>query len=79
MNSSETLSGVVIFQRTNAGSKSEALLPYLYRGKDEPLLPVYLKDDNPFENSGLTAYDGQSVTIVGAIERGKFVITEISK
>jgi len=72
------MTGVVIFLLSNEGSKSESHMPYLYRSKTEPLMPLLLKNDNPFENNGLTMYDGLKVDIVGEIgASGTCVVDEI--
>ena len=73
-----TYSGTIIFLKTNEGTKSECLAPYLYRGKDEPPLSVMIKDDNPFENNALQSYDGQRVELSGIqTETTGFIADEI--
>ena len=72
------LSGVVVFLLANARTKSEARLPYLYQSKSVPLVPLMLKEDNPFENKGLSEYDGAKVEIEGSIATsGTFIIDNI--
>ena len=74
----ESMQGVVIFSRSNEGSKSECSLPHLYRGKDEPLVTLYKEDDNPFENGSLLVYDGQRVEVSGnSGSDNDFIVTSI--
>jgi len=76
----ERLSGVVVYLTENAGSKSEALLPHLYSGRERPLVVLMRRDDNPFENNGLAPYDGKSVTVVGERnQNGVFVVDEVTE
>lgn len=63
----QKLVGTVVFLKTNEGSKSEAIVPFLYQGKDSSPQRIMLREDNPFENNGLTAYDGKTVELAGAI------------
>lgn len=74
------LSGVVVFLLANAGTKSEAHLPYLYQSKSVPLVSLMLKEDNPFENKRLSEYDGSKVEIDGCIATsGTFIIDNIRR
>lgn len=76
---SEKVRGVVIYKKTNAGTKSESVAPFLYRGRDAAMLRLLLKDDNPFENSGLDAYDGLSVELTGKMSpSGTFIVEAIA-
>jgi len=59
----DRFSGVVVFLRSDIGSKSESMKPYLYQGRDIPLLPIRMKNDNPFENSSLVKFDGRRVIV----------------
>lgn len=70
--------GTVVFLKANEGSKSEGLLPRLYEGKDKPLLSLFLRNDNPFENKGLHPYDGVRVEVTGIIgSNGDLTVHEI--
>ena len=72
------LKGTVIFLKENAGSKSEAMVPFLYQGRDVPLQKLILETDNPFENTGLLPHDGKSVDVWGKVApSGTFVIDEV--
>ena len=73
------LRGVVIFLKTNVGSKSETLVPFLYQGRDMPPQKILLKNDNPFENNGFALYDGKSVELSGSTAlSGTFIVDEIT-
>ena len=73
------LKGVVVFLRVNEGSKSESVAPFLYQGKDARPVPLFLRGDNPFENGGLSAYDGMCVEVAGATGRGDvFEVEDVS-
>lgn len=74
----QTLKGVVVFLRENEGSKSEAILPFLYQGKGASLVRLFLKGDNPFENKGFTDCDGKTVELTGAFARSTtFEVTDV--
>lgn len=74
-----TRRGTVIFLESHQGSKSEAVLPYLYESSDS-CVRIMLKGDNPFENAGLRPYDGRLVEIRGVKGRGKiFIVQEIAE
>lgn len=73
------LQGIVVFLKTNEGSKSEALVPFLYRGKEVPPQKILLKNDNPFENNGFASYDGKTVELSGSTAlSGTFIADEIT-
>lgn len=79
MNESQKLSGTVVFVKTNIGSKSEATVPYLKIGAETPLLKILLRNDNPFENKGMVAYDGKLVELTGELApSGTFIVDEIA-
>lgn len=74
-----TKQGTIIFLRSREGSKSECDLPYLYCGRSEPLVLLYMENDNPFVNKGLTPYDGLRVTITGHVGRNDyFIVTQVN-
>lgn len=74
----EQLTGVVVWWRENKGSKSEAMLPHLYGGRDGESVALALRNDNPFENNGLAPYDGCRVAVWGARDaHGTFVVDKI--
>lgn len=56
--------GMVIFLKTAAGTKSEALQPYLYLGMGE-MLRVFKEGDNPYENESLRPFDRMNVSVFG--------------
>ncbi len=75
----EAKQGIVIFLKAHAGSKSECDLPYLYSGRDAPLVSLYMENDNPFENTGLSQYDGVRVEVSGTAGRNNdFIVTQIN-
>lgn len=65
--------GTIVFLSSDVGSKSETKRPYLYQNR-EGCIPVLKEDDNPFENSGLDAYDGKLVEVTGLYGRGDYFI-----
>ena len=67
-NAPVTLHGIVVFLRTNIGSKSEAKEPFLYINRDEKIR-LMKTNDNPFENHGLDEYDGKLVEVCGKLIR----------
>lgn len=72
------LHGTIVFLKENEGSKSEAVVPYLYQNRDMALRKVMLKDDNPFENNGFAPYDGKSVEVSGEVAlSGTFIVDEV--
>ena len=78
-NEKTKLRGTIVFLNANEGSKSEAIKPFLYLGRDVPLQKVMLRNDNPFENGGLIAYDGKHVEVFGEATRsGTFLVDEVT-
>lgn len=77
-NAKVKLRGTIVFLKANEGSKSEAEIPFLYQDRNTPLQKVMLRDDNPFENKGFSAYDGKPVEVSGEIAlSGTFVVDEV--
>lgn len=74
----ETLTGTVIFQKSNEGSKSESVQPFLYVNQND-VIHVFMQKSNPFENKVLQAYDGKMITVRGYYNNQSFVIVEISE
>lgn len=56
--------GTVVFLLSNAGTKSEERIPFLYVNRNL-MYQLYLKGDNPFENKGFLPYDGKRVRVSG--------------
>ena len=78
-NQSQTLEGVVVFLPAHEGSKSEGVYPFLYQGREKPVIKLVLKGDNPFENKGLLGYDGKNVKVIGVFSRtGTFVVESVA-
>lgn len=71
--------GIIRFQVTNAGSKSEAVTPALDRGPDAPSLPVMMQGDNPFENQLLRPYEGCEVEVTGTMSKSRLIIDSIKR
>ena len=72
------LTGTVIYLRTNEGSKSECVAPFLYQGRNVKPTRLVLKDDNPFENNGFIKYDGTVVSVSGQLSsNGTFVAESV--
>lgn len=76
MNEVMELEGVVQFFPFAVGSKSESIRPYLVQ-KDGTRTLLYKKDDNPFENKGLTGYQNQWVRVQGAFSGNCFHVNSI--
>lgn len=73
------ISGTVVFIKGNIGSKSEAVLPYLYVNRSE-VVKILVNGDNPFENNMLLPYDGKKITAAGCLKsNGMFIIESISE
>ena len=53
------ITGTVIFMPSNANSKSEAVLPYLYNNKNE-VVQIYFEGDNPAPPSADFALHGEA-------------------
>jgi hypothetical protein len=70
----EVKEGVVIFLKSNEGSKSECSLPYLYLGKNIPLQALFMENDNPFENNGFLDYDGCRIRVFGKTSSDNFFV-----
>ena len=71
------MTGTVVFLQRNMGSKSEAVLPFLYINKDE-IVRIFFEGDNPFENNKLQEFDGKAITVAGyKRDDGMFIITAI--
>ena len=63
-NEAKKLFGLVVFMRTNIGSRSECVIPFLYVGKAR-FIYLWVPCDNPFENLSLKDFDGKRVLISG--------------
>lgn len=75
----KTLAGTVVYLPANPGSKSEGTLPFLYLGKGIASVRLMRKGDNPFENDGLSEYDGKAVEVAGhSTDAGTFVVDEVN-
>lgn len=72
------LQGIVVFRRSDNGSKSEHLKPFLLT-KDNSTISLYKKDDNPFENDSLKKFKGAYVQVVGHFHNNIFVISDITE
>lgn len=72
----ETMNGTIIFQDVNIGSKSECRKPFLYVSQDD-VVPLFMKNSNPFENNELKEFDGKQVSVTGYRSDKKFIVTEI--
>ena len=74
----KSLTGTVIFQKINKGSKSESMQPFLYIKQNE-IIHLFMQNSNPFENTNLQAYDGKVITVKGYFNNQSFVVEEISE
>ena len=73
----QTLTGTIIFQKTNEGSKSESMQPFLYVNQNQ-VVHVFMNNSNPFENNFLQTYDGCNVTVEGYMNNETLVINSIN-
>ena len=59
-----------------------SVIPRLDRGispdGDELLIPLYLENSNPFENSTLKQFEGKEITAEGTMKDGVFHISKIA-
>jgi len=72
------LTGKIEFKIVNKNSKSECLKPFLIC-EDKSSICLFMKGDNPFENSTLKTFENKTVEIKGFVKRNVFNIVEISK
>ena len=72
-----SIEGVVRFVSHDEGSKSERIAPVLECGADRADIPVYMKNDNPFENTSLRGYEGLRVRVIGVMRNGTFVAESV--
>ena len=76
-NSVLTLQGTVIFKLMNEGSKSEGDFPFL-KLADTHLIPIYLENSNPFENTTLKEFEDKEINAQGTMKEDVFYITKIA-
>lgn len=67
--------GIIVFKKCNSGSKSEGIYPFLYIGNGA-FIRVFDPNDNPFTNENLHTYDGQAVTIEGALDENEILLVQ---
>lgn len=67
--------GTIVFMRTNIGSKSEGILPFLYIGKGK-FLEIWKSEDDSMRGDMLVPYDGQQITAHGEINDYDIFIIE---
>lgn len=70
-----TQQGTIVFMRTNIGSKSEGIKPFLYVGKGK-FLDIWKSEDDSMNGDMLAPYDGQQVTAHGEINDYDIFIIE---
>lgn len=70
------LSGIIEYKTFAKGSKSESLRPFICLENGSQIL-LYKKDDNPFENKGLTEFEGKKVSVEGELVNGVFEISSL--
>ena len=72
--------GYIVFCNTNIGSKSEHFAPYLIQENGESI-PVFFKDDNPFEHNALAEYHLRFCIIEGAMDdkNETFIISKVTE
>ena len=67
------LEGIIVFNFSNVGSKSEGLLPYLSTQEDK-LVKIYFANDDPFTNPTLKELEGKKVAIEGDYDDNETLI-----
>jgi len=72
----EKLIGKIEYQTFAEGSKSESQRPFLATENGEKIL-LYKKNDNPFENTVFSDFEGKNVIVEGEIKENTFVVYEI--
>ena len=72
------LQGTIVFRQNDIGSKNEHLNPFLLC-KDDSIVSLYKKDDNPFENNSLKKFEGAHVQVVGHFCNNFFEISDIKE
>ena len=70
-----TQQGTIVFMRTNIGSKSEGIKPFLYVGKGK-FLEVWMSKDESLAGDMLAPYDGQQITAHGEINEYDIFLIE---
>lgn len=80
MTDSKQKEGYLVFCNTNIGSKNEHFAPYLIQENGKSI-PVFFKDDNPFENNALTKHHLRFCTVEGAMDdkNETFIISKMTE
>lgn len=73
-----TLTGIIQYKIFAEGTKSESSRPYIVLENESQIL-LYKKNDNPFENTGFSSYEGQKVLVEGELVNGTFVVENITQ
>ena len=73
-----TLTGIIQYKNFAEETKSESSRPYIVLENGSQIL-LYKKNDNPFENTGFSGYEGQKVSVEGELENGTFVVENITQ
>jgi hypothetical protein len=72
------LSGTVLCERINQGSKSERV-GYRIVAAEGASFPLYHAGDNPFSNVKLAPYAGHAVEVTGELDGDLLVVTGIRR
>jgi|GEM_PF-6890190 len=70
--------GTVQYAPFAQGSKSEGERPFLV-AEDGSRILLYKKNDNPFENKGLSAYAGKRVLLQGEVVNGAIEVEAVEE
>jgi hypothetical protein len=70
--------GTVTYGQFANGSKSEGERPFLIMEDGSSML-LYKKNDNPFENKGMAAYDGKKVVLQGEIVKDVIEVDSVEE
>ena len=75
-NELQILTGKIIFKMTDVNSKNEHSAPFL-QSKGGELIPLFLVNSNPFENSVLKSFENQNLSLEGSYFGDVFQISKI--
>ena len=71
------MKGTIIFKESNKQSKSHGFFPYL-ETEDGNQIKIRMLNENPFENSTLSEYEGKTVEVEGELsDTGTFIAESI--
>ena len=73
------LKGKIVFDRSDIGSRSEWVYPFIQL-EDGEMIKILIEDEDPFESETLRALEGKLVIAEGEIsDSGAFIATEVKE